>query len=72
MNPVMTPRQGRKGGASQMTAKAQTCRKTTLYDKIAALRSDVEPAEEHLGVTIVVRCPRTEHLTLAGNVPAAG
>ena len=71
MNPVMTPRQGRKGEASQVAAKAPTWLKTTLYDNIAALQSGVEPAEDDLVVAIVVRCLRTRRLTLVGDVPAA-
>jgi hypothetical protein len=71
MNPVMTPRQGRKGEASQVAAKAPTWLKTTLYDKIAALQSGVEPAEDDLVVAIVVRGLRTRCLTLVGDVPAA-
>jgi hypothetical protein len=71
MNPVMTPRQGRKGEASQVAAKAPTCLKTTLYDKIAALQSGVEPAEDALVVAMVVRGLRTRRLTLVGDVPAA-
>jgi hypothetical protein len=71
MNPVMTPRQGRKAGASPVAAKAPTCRKTTLYDIIAALQGGVAPAEDDLVVAIVVRWLRTRRLTLVGDVPAA-
>ena len=71
MHPVMTPRQGRKGEASQVAAKAPTCLKTTLYDMIAALQSGVEPAEDDWGGAIVVGCLRTRRLTLVGDVPVA-
>jgi hypothetical protein len=71
MNPVMTPRQGRKGEASQVAAKAPICLKTTLYDKIAALQSGVAPAEDDSDVALAVRCLRARCLTLAGDVPAA-
>jgi hypothetical protein len=73
MNPVMSPRQGRKGEASRVAAKAQTCVKTTLNDKIAALQSGIEPApaEDDLVVATVVRCLCTRRLTRVGDVPAA-
>ena len=70
MNPVMTPRQGRRGEASRVAAKAPTCLKTTRYE-IAALHRGAEPAEEDLAIAIVVRCLRTRRLTLVGGVPAA-
>ena len=71
MNPVMTPRQGRRGEASQVAANAPTCLQTTLYDTIAALQGAVEPAEDDLVVAIVVRWLRTRRLTLVGDVPAS-
>jgi hypothetical protein len=71
MNPVMTPRQGRKGEASQVAAKSLTRLKTTLYDTIAALQGGVAPAEDDLVVAIVVRWLRTRRLTLIGDGPAA-
>jgi hypothetical protein len=71
MNPVMTPRRGRKGEAGQVPAKAPTCLKPTLDNMIAALQRGVEAAEDDLVVAIVVRRPRTRRLTLVGDVPAA-
>jgi hypothetical protein len=70
MNPVMTPRQGRKGEASPVAAKAPTCLKTTPY-RVAALRSGVAPAEDDLVVAIVVRGLRTRRLTLVVDMAAA-
>jgi hypothetical protein len=71
MNPVMTPRQGRRGEASQVAANAPTCLKTTLYDTIAALHGGAAPAEDDLVVAIVVRWLRIRRLTLVGDVPAS-
>lgn len=71
MNPVMTPRQGRRGEASRVAAKAPTCLKTTRYDTIAARQGGVAPAEDDWAVAIVVRCLRTRRLTPVGGVPAA-
>jgi hypothetical protein len=71
MTPVMTPRQGRKGEARQLAAKAPTGLKTTRYDTIAALQRSVEPAEDDWVVALVVRCLRNRRLTLVGDVLAA-
>jgi hypothetical protein len=71
MNPVMTPRQGRKGEASRVAAEAPLGLNTTLYDVMTALQSGVEPAEDDLVVAIVVRGLRTRRLTWVGDVPAA-
>ena len=71
MNPVMTPRQGRKGEASPVAAKAPTCLNTTPYDTIAALQSGTAPAEDDLVVALAVRCLRTRRLTLVVAMAAA-
>jgi hypothetical protein len=71
MNPVMTLRQGRKGEASQVAAKAPLGLNTRLYDVMTALQSGVEPAEDDLVVAIIVRCLRARRLTLVGDVTVA-
>ena len=64
MTPVMTPRQGRKGEARQLAAKAPTGLKTTRYDTIAALQRSVEPAEDDWVVALVGRWRCARHLTM--------
>jgi hypothetical protein len=71
MNPVMTPRQGRRGEASRVAANAPTCLTTTPYDTIAALHGGAAPAEDDLVVAVVVRGLRIRRLTLVGDVPAS-
>jgi hypothetical protein len=51
MNPVMTPRQGRKGEARPVAADAPPGLNTTLYNVMATLQTVVEPGEDNLDRT---------------------
>lgn len=51
MNPVMTPRQGRKGEARSVAADAPPGLNTTLDNVMATLQTVVEPGQDDLDRT---------------------